>query len=119
MAWSSARRLRTAANPPIASSAATGISIDLPTTQVTRSTAAPATAAGDEAVELEVLHDRPGVRLAHPGEQVAHQPHARLGQVAGRLPQVRRPDPDVRVADQDHVVLAVPVHRRQVLDLRD
>src|SRR5271157_3177428 len=40
--WSSASRLRTRTKPPMASSALTGISIDLPTTQVTRSTDASA-----------------------------------------------------------------------------
>ena len=115
--WSSASRLRTAAKPPIASSTRTGISIDLPTTQVTPSDRRQRHAAGDEAVELQVLEDRPGVHLADPGEQVADQPDARLGQVAGRLAQIRRPDADVGVADQDHVVLAVAVHRGQALDL--
>ena len=73
---------------------------------------------GDEPVELQVLHDRAGMALAHAREQVRHQPDARLRQVADRLAEVRRPHPDVRVGDQDHVVLAKPVHRGQVLDLR-
>ena len=54
-----------------------------------------------------------------PANRLLTSPDARLRQVAGRLTQVRRPNPHVGIADQDHVVLAVPVHRRQVLDLRD
>ena len=75
-------------------------------------------AAGDEPVELEVFEDRAGVSLAHAHEEVRHQPDARLGQVAGRLAEVRRLHPHVGIADQDHVVLAIPLHRRQALDLR-
>ncbi len=71
----------------------------------------------DESVELQVLHDRARVRLADPGEEVADQPDARLRQVADRLAEIRRANPHVGIADQDHVVLAVPVHRRQALDL--
>ena len=41
--WSSARRLRTPDRPPAASRARTGISIDLPTTQVIPRAAAAAT----------------------------------------------------------------------------
>src|SRR5437762_8842907 len=44
MAWSSASRLRTAANPPVAARACSRISIDLPTTHVTRHSDAEATA---------------------------------------------------------------------------
>ena len=93
------------------------MSIDLPTTQVARQTEAAATPAGDESVQLQVLHDRAGVHLADPGEEVAHQPDSRLGQIADGLAQIRRSNPHVGIADQDHVVLAVPVHRRQALDL--
>ena len=95
-----------------------GMSIDLPTTQVTRSRAGQGDPAGDVPVELQVLEHGAGLDLAHPGEEVRDQSDPGLGEVAGRLAEVRRADADVRVADQDRVVLAVPLHRRQVLDLR-
>ena len=106
-----------AANPPIASSARTGINIDLPTTQVAPANRRAGHAAGDESVQLQVLQDRAGVYFAHAGEEVAHQPDARLGEVAGRLAQIRRPNAHVGIADQDHVVLAMGFHRGQALDL--
>ena len=85
---------------------------------MTRSTDASATPPAMNPLSWRFSRTAPECVSPTPDEQVRHQPDARLGQVAGRLAEVGRPDPDVRVADQDHVVLAVPLHRRQVLDLR-
>ena len=58
------------------------MSIDLPTTQVARQTAAAATPAAMNPFNCRFSMHRAGVHLADTGEEVADQPDSRLGQIA-------------------------------------
>ena len=58
------------------------------------------------------------MHLTNTRKEIGHQPNARIGKVADRLAQIGRSGSNVGIADQDHVVLAVPIHRRETLDLR-